>query len=100
MTEAIATRAQKLYHEAGEIVAEEVKLKQKSNQHIVRLAKLLTDLYEVFLRREDQNEKLVLTPKSPSIYRLPRLHDRTPSPARPGRADWMVLCFHRSPPVG
>jgi len=30
LNEAIVTRAQKLYREAGEIVAEEVKLKQKS----------------------------------------------------------------------
>jgi hypothetical protein len=64
MNQTILNRAQRLYSEAREIVAEEVTLKQKSSQHIVRLAKLLTDLYEVFLRREDQNEKLVLAPKA------------------------------------
>jgi hypothetical protein len=63
MTEAIVTRAQKLYREAGEIVAEEVKLKQKSGRHIVRLASILKDLYEIFLQRQDPDEPLMLVPK-------------------------------------
>jgi hypothetical protein len=63
MTEAIVTRAQKLYHEAGEIVAKEVKLKEQSGRHIVRLASILKDLYEIFLQREDPHESLVLVPK-------------------------------------
>jgi hypothetical protein len=40
MTKAIVTRAQKLYHEAGEIVAKEVKLKEQSGRHIIRLASI------------------------------------------------------------
>jgi len=63
MTESILTRAQKLYHEAGEIVAKEVKLKEQSGRHIVRLASILKDLYEIFLQRDDPNESLVLVPK-------------------------------------
>lgn len=63
MTEAYLTRAQKLYHEAGEIVAKEVKLKEQSGRHIVRLASILKDLYEIFLQREDQHKSLVLVPK-------------------------------------
>jgi len=42
MTEAIVTRAQKLYHEAGEIVAEEVKLKEQSGRHIPGVACSIT----------------------------------------------------------
>ena len=63
MTKAIVTRAQKLYREAGEIVAKEVKLKEQSGRHIVRLASILKDLYEIFLQREDPHESLVLVPK-------------------------------------
>jgi hypothetical protein len=63
MTEAIATRAQKLYHEASEIVAEEAKLKEQSGRHIVRLASILKDLYEIFLQRDDPHESLVLVPR-------------------------------------
>jgi len=63
MTNAIVTRAQKLYREAGEIVAKEVKLKEQSGRHIVRLASILKDLYEIFLQREDPHESLVLVPK-------------------------------------
>jgi len=47
MTASILARAQKLYHEAGEIVAAEVKLKEQSGRHIVRLASILKDLCEV-----------------------------------------------------
>ena len=63
MDEAILNKAQRIYAEARGMVAEEVALKKKSSQHIVRLANLLTGLYEIFLRREDQNERLVLVPK-------------------------------------
>ena len=60
MTEAIVTRAQKLYREAGKIVTEEVKLKQESGRHIVRLAAILKDLYATFQQRENPHESLVL----------------------------------------
>jgi hypothetical protein len=63
MTESILTRAQELYHEASEIVAKEVKLKEQSGRHIVRLASILKDLYEIFLQRDDPQESLVLVPK-------------------------------------
>jgi hypothetical protein len=63
MTEAILTRAQQRYSEGREIVAEEVKLRQKSSRHIVRLASILRDLYEAFLQREDPHERLVLLSK-------------------------------------
>ena len=86
MTEAILTRAQKLYREAGEIVAKEVKLKQESGRHIVRLASIFKDLYEIFLRREDPHESLVLVPKKKGfadfrecmieLLRLLELHER------------------------
>ena len=62
-TEFIVLRAQKLYHEAGKIVAKEVKLKEQSGRHIVRLASIVKDLYEIFLRREDPHEGLMLVPK-------------------------------------
>jgi hypothetical protein len=62
MTEAIVTRAQKLYREAGEVVAKEVKLKEQSGRHIVRLASILKDLYEIFLQREDPHESSVMVP--------------------------------------
>ena len=63
MNEAILTQAQKLYGEAHEIVAEECKLRQKSGRNLVRLASILSDLYETFLRREDPRERLVLVPR-------------------------------------
>ena len=63
MNEAMLTQAQQLYSEAREIVAEEVKLRQKSSRHIVRLASILRTLYETFQQREDPHEGLVLVPK-------------------------------------
>jgi len=63
MTESILTRALKLYREAGEIVADEVRLKEQSGRHIVRLASILKDPYEVFLDCEDPREGLLLVPK-------------------------------------
>ena len=56
MKQSIVTRAQKLYYEAGEIVAKEVKLKEQSGRHIVRLASILKDLYEIFQQRNHQHE--------------------------------------------
>ncbi len=73
MTEAILNRAQQLYGEAREIVAEEVKLRQRSSRHIVRLASILKDLYETFQQREDPREGLVLVRRgkdSPTSARL------------------------------
>ena len=61
--ESVLNRAQKLYSEAREIVAAEVKLKRQSGRHIVRLASILKDLYETFQQREDPREGLVLVPK-------------------------------------
>lgn len=63
MTEAMLTQAQKLYSEARKIVAEEVRLRQKSGHNIVRLASILKDLFETFQQREDPREGLVLDPK-------------------------------------
>ena len=63
MNEVLLSQAQRLYSEGREIVAEEVKLRQKSSRHIVRLASILKDLYETFQRREDPREGLVLVPK-------------------------------------
>jgi hypothetical protein len=63
MKQSIVTRAQKLYYEAGEIVAKEVKLKEQSGRHIVRLASILKDLYEIFQQRNHQHEPLMLVPK-------------------------------------
>ncbi len=63
MTEAMLCRAQELYGEARDIVAEEVKLRQRSSRHIVRLAAILRDLYHTFQQREDPREGLVLVPK-------------------------------------
>ena len=63
MMESVLNRAQKLYSEAREIVAAEVKLKRQSGRHIVRLASILKDLYETFQQREDPREGLVLVPK-------------------------------------
>ena len=63
MDESLVSRAQQLYHEAGEIVAQEVKLKEQSGRHIVRLASILKDLYEIFLQRDDPQEGLVLVPR-------------------------------------
>jgi hypothetical protein len=87
MTEAIVTKAQKLYREAGEIVAKEVKLKEQSGRHIVRLASILKDLYEIFLQREDPHESLVLVSKKKAfadfrecmieLLRPLELHERT-----------------------
>ena len=56
MDEANLNRAQKLYDEAREVVAEEVRLKQKSSRHIVRIASILKDLYAIFQQREDPHE--------------------------------------------
>ena len=44
-------------------MAKEVNLKEQSGRHIVRLASILKDLYEIFLHREDPHESLVLVPK-------------------------------------
>lgn len=64
MTEAILAQAQKLYREASEIVAEEVRLKKKSSDHLVRIVGILKHLYEVFQSREDPSKPLVLIPNS------------------------------------
>jgi hypothetical protein len=61
--EVILNRAQQLYAEGREIVAQEVELKRCSGRHIVRLAAILKDLYQTFLLREDPREGLVLIPK-------------------------------------
>ena len=44
-------------------MAEEVKLKEQSGRHIVRLASILKDLYEIFLQRNDPHESLMLVPR-------------------------------------
>jgi hypothetical protein len=63
MTEAMLAEAKKLYGEAREIVAEELKLRQKSSRQMVRLASILKGLYGTFQQREDPREGLVLAPK-------------------------------------
>jgi hypothetical protein len=63
LNEAILTRAQKLYGEACEIVADEVLVRQKSSRNLVRLAAILKDLYEVFQRKQ-LGESLKLVPRS------------------------------------
>lgn len=63
MNQAIFTRAQKLYLEAREIVKEEVQLKLKSSGHIVRLASVLAELYQIFEGKRP-GETLVLVPSS------------------------------------
>src|SRR5215831_7117165 len=63
MDEAILKRAQQLYGEAREVVAEEVKLKRQSGRHIVRLATILKELFETFQQRDDPSKGLVLVPK-------------------------------------
>lgn len=63
MNEVKLTQAQQLYTEAREIVAEEVKLKQRSGRNFVRLGSILKELYETFQQREDPREGLVLDPR-------------------------------------
>jgi hypothetical protein len=56
-------RAQQLYGEAREIVAEEVELKRQSGRHTVRLASIFKELYEAFHQRENPRERPALVPK-------------------------------------
>ncbi|HLY62806.1 MAG TPA: hypothetical protein VKV95_18840 [Terriglobia bacterium] len=63
MNEAILTRAQKLYQDGRELVAEEAKLQLKSSHNIVKLATIFAGLYEIFLRKSP-GESLVLVPRS------------------------------------